>query len=306
MFDYEAIIIGAGPAGLTAALYLARANRRILILEKESPGGPITNYELIENYPGFAEGVDGASLAAEMVSQVQRYDTEIQMGEVIGIDLFSSCRLVQCASGSSYSGAVVIIAGGAHPRRLNVPGEEKLAGRGVFNCAFCDGSQLDGQVVAVCGGGDAGITGALYLAKQASRVILIEAMPDLTASAVLRERALANSKIAVRTGIRVEEITGKDSVEGMMLADTSGKKELLLVAGVLVSIGLDPNTGYLDKIVPLDNARRIIINERMETKVPFILAAGDIRSGSAGQIVTAAGDGAAAAITAEHLLQELG
>lgn len=306
MFDYDAIIIGGGPAGLTAAVYLARANRHTLILERESPGGPIANYELIENYPGFAEGIAGSHLAAEMLSQAERCGAEIQLGEVTGIEFFSSCRLVQCASGSSYTAGVVIIAGGAHPRPLGVPGEEKLGGRGVFYCAFCDGGKFTGQVVAVCGGGDSGITGALYMAKLASRVVLIEAMPELTASAVLRERVLANSRMEVRTGVRVEEIMGGEGVEAVALVGAGGKKETLSVNGVLVSIGLEPNTGYLNGIVPLGKAGCIMVNERMETEVPCILAAGDIRSGSPGQIVTAAGDGATAAITAERLLQELG
>lgn len=306
MFDYDAVIIGGGPAGLTAAVYLARANRRILVLEKESPGGPIANYEMIENYPGFAQGIAGSELAAGMLSQAERYGAETQLGEVTGIEFFSSCRLVRCSTGSSYTAGVVIVAGGAHPRLLGVPGEEKLGGRGVFYCAFCDGSRFANQAVMVCGGGDSGVTSALYMAKLASRVALVEAMPELTASAVLRERVLANSRIEVRTGVRVEGIVGGEGVEAVALVGAGEKKEILPVNGVLVSIGLEPNTSYLKGIVPLDKAGRIMVNERMETEVPYVLAAGDIRSGSPGQIVTAAGDGATAAITAERLLQELG
>jgi thioredoxin reductase (NADPH) len=156
----------------------------------------------------------------------------------------------------------------------------------------------------VCGGGDAGVTEALYMAKIASKVILIEAMPALTATAVLRDRLNANEKIEVRCGMTVKAITGQDKVEAIELQDGAGKEETLKVDGVLVHIGLDPNTDYLDGIIPLDEHGQIIVNERMETEVPYILAAGDIRSGSPRQVVTAVGDGAIAAITAQRLLQE--
>ncbi len=306
MFDYDVVIIGGGPAGLTAGLYLCRANLRTVLLDKESFGGYIRNVEWIENYPGFAEGVSGAQLASEMVTQATKYGLQLKIAEVTGIELFSSSRWVSCANGMGYTTGVIIIAGGSRNKKLGIPGEEKLVGKGVFECALCDGGRFTDQVVAVFGGGDAGVTEALYMTKIASKVILIEALPELTATAVLQERALANPKLEVRCGIKGEAILGDDNVEAIEFIDTaSGEKETLKVDGVLVHIGLDPNTEYLDGTVPLDSQGQIIVNDKMETDVPYLLAAGDIRSGSPRQIVTAVGDGAIAAISAQRLLQEM-
>ena len=305
MFDWDAVIIGGGPAGLTAGLYLSRANRRTLLLDKDTAGGYIRNIELIENYPGFADGVAGAQLAARMVSQATKYGLQIENAEVTSIEIFSSTRYVGCSRGQGFTTSVIIIAGGSKNKKLGVPGEAELAGKGVFECAFCDGGHYADKVVAVCGGGDAGVTEALYMAKIASKVIIIEAMPKLTAAAVLLDRIRANPKIEVRCGMVVEAITGGDKVEGVELA-AGKKKETLKADGVLVHIGLEPNTGYLEGIVPLDKQGQIIVNEKMESEVPYIFAAGDIRSGSPRQVAAAAGDGAIAAITAERLLQEEG
>ena len=305
MFDWDVVIIGGGPAGLTAGLYLSRAKRRTLLLDKDTVGGYIRNIELLENYPGFTDGIAGAQLASEMVKQAESYGLRMEPGEVTGIEFFSGTRWVGCANGQGYTTSVVIIAGGSRHKKLGAPGEEEFEGKGVFSCAFCDGGHYADQVVVVCGGGDSGITEALYMAKIASRVILVEAMPELTATAILQERALSNPKLEIRCGVRVEAITGSDKVEAIeCVGISSQKKETIKTDGVLVHIGLDPNTEYLEGIVPLDEQGFIIVNGRMETEVPGILAVGDIRSGSPRQVVTAVGDGAIAAITAERLLQE--
>jgi len=303
MFDWDAVIVGGGPAGLTAGLYLARAKRRVLLLDKDTPGGYIRNVATIENYPGFAAGIGGARLAAEMVSQAGKYGLRMEAAEVTGLEVFSGTRWVGCARGEGYTTNIVIFAGGSKNKKLGVPGEAELAGKGVFECAFCDGGHYAGKVVAVCGGGDAGVTEALYMAKIAARVILIEAMPALTATAVLCDRLAADAKIEVRCGVKVKAITGGDRVEAIELAGAAGKTETLKVDGVLVHVGLEPMTDYLEGVVPLDEQGRIVVNERMETEVPGVLAAGDIRSGSPRQVVTAVGDGAIAAITAQRLLQ---
>jgi thioredoxin reductase (NADPH) len=307
MFDWDVVIIGGGPAGLAAGLYLGRANRRTLLLDKDTPGGYIRNIERIENYPGFSGGVPGAQLAAEMVRQAQQFGLQTETAEVTGIEVFSGTRYVGCSRGQGFTTDVIIVAGGSKNKKLGVPGEAELAGRGVFECAFCDGGHYAGKVVAVCGGGDSGVSEALYMSKIASKVILVEVMPSLTATGVLQDRVRANPNIEVRCGVRVDAILGTDKVEAIEILDiAAGRKETLKVDGVLVHIGLDPNTGYLEGVVPLDERGQVIVNERMETAVPYILAAGDIRRGSPRQVVTAVGDGAMAAVTAQRLLQEGG
>jgi thioredoxin reductase (NADPH) len=305
MFDWDVVIIGGGPAGLTAGLYLGRANRRVLLLDKDTAGGYIRNIELIENYPGFAGGISGAKLASEMVSQAMKYGLQIETAEVTGLELFSGTRYVGCSRGQGYTTNIVIFTGGSKNKKLGVPGEAELLGKGVFECALCDGGHFAGKVVAVCGGGDAGVTEALYMAKIASKVIIVEAMPALTATAVLQDRIKADPKIEVRCGVKVEAITGKDKVESIELVEGK-KKETLKTDGVLVHIGLEPNTGYLEGIVPLDDHGQIIVNQKMESEAPYVLAAGDIRSGSPRQVVTAVGDGAIAAVTAQRQMQAEG
>ena len=306
MPDWDAIIIGGGPAGLTAGLYLCRGNWRTLLLEKETLGGYIMNVEYIENYPGFPEGVVGSQLGMDMKNQALKYGLRTEKNEVLALQNSTGNRTVSCADGTSYTASAVIIAGGSVPKKLGVPGEEKLRGSGVISCAFCDGGQFKDRVVAVCGGGDAGVTGALYLAKIASKVILIEAMPSLTATAILWDRVKDNPKIEVHCGTKVTAIVGESQVEGVeFVEEGKGQRGTLKADGVLVHVGLDPNTDYLEGVVPLDKQRQVIVNEWMETEIPGIFAAGDIRSKSPGQVSTAVGDGANAAMAAQRFLQKL-
>jgi thioredoxin reductase (NADPH) len=305
MPDFDAIIIGGGPAGLTAGLYLCRGNWRTLLLEKETLGGYIMNVEYIENYPGFPEGVVGSQLGMDMKNQAIKYGLKTERNEVMALDISPKNKIVSCTDGASYTASVVIIAGGSVPKKMGVPGEDNLRGNGVISCAFCDGGQFNGQVVAVCGGGDAGVTGALYLANIASKVILIEAMPSLTATAVLIDRVKDNPKIEVRCGIKVTAIVGESKVEGVEIVGAGGQKETLKVDGVLVHVGLDPVTDYLEGVLPLDKQRQVVVNEWMETEIPGVFAAGDIRTKSPGQVSTAVGDGAAAAMSAQRYLQKL-
>jgi len=305
MPDFDAIIIGGGPAGLTAGLYLCRGNWRTFLIEKETLGGYIMNVEYIENYPGFPEGVVGSQLGMDMKNQAVKYGLKTERNEVLALQISPGNKTVSCANGATYSASAVIIAGGSVPKKLGVPGETKLRGSGVISCAFCDGGQFKDRVAAVCGGGDAGVTGALYLAKIASKVILIEAMPSLTATAVLLDRVKDNPKIVVRCGIKITAILGESHVEGIEIVGSSGQQETLKVDGVLVHVGLDPVTDYLEGTVPLDNQRQVIVNEWMETEIPGIFAAGDIRGKSPGQVSTAVGDGAAAGMSAQRFLQKL-
>jgi thioredoxin reductase (NADPH) len=305
MADWDAIIIGGGPAGLTAGLYLCRGNWRTLLIEKESVGGYIMNVETIENYPGFPDGVIGSELAMEMKNQATKYGLKIERGEVMAVQASPNQKIVTCTDGNSYTASAVIIAGGSVHKKLGVPGEENFQGNGVIYCGFCDGGQFYDQVLAVCGGGDAGIIEALYMTNIASKVIVIEVLPELTATAILQDRARENPKIEIRCGVKVSAIIGDEQVTGIEITRESGEKETIPVDGVLVHVGLDPNTGYLEGSVPLDEQRQVKVNQSMETEIPGIYAAGDIRSDSPQQVSAAVGDGTIAGIAAQNFLQKL-
>jgi thioredoxin reductase (NADPH) len=307
MFDYDAVIVGGGPAGLTAGLYLCRGNWRTLLVDKESPGGYIKNIELIENYPGFSEGVAGARLATQMVTQATNYGLKYEQAEVSTIEIFSSSKWVGCVDGKGFTTGAIIFTGGSVPKKLGVPGEEEFKDKGVIRCAFCDGGQFAGKIIVVCGGGDSGISEALYMSKIADKVIVVEAMPQLNATAILQDRLKANPKMEVHTGTMVKEIIGSDHVEAISVErDGNDQAEIIKTDGVLVHIGLDPNTSYLEGIVPLTESGQIEVNEWMETGLPGVFAAGDIRSNSPRQVSAAVGDGAAAGIAAQRYLQKQG
>jgi thioredoxin reductase (NADPH) len=307
MLDYDAIIIGSGPAGLTAAIYLARARYRTLVLEKEQFGGKIMNIEWIENYPGFSEGISGPDLASEMIGQAMKAGAELEIAEVEAVNTGSDFVSVNCADGNSYKAAVVITAAGSRARKLGVPGEARFEGKGLIHCALCDGSQFTNHIVAVCGGGDAGITEALYMAKLASRVVLIETMPSCTGTAILQERMAENPKVELRCGYKVVEIKGDEKVQALELMNVeTGDKETLAFDGVLVHVGNEPNNDCLKSVVPLDERGQFVVDAGLRTIIPSIIAAGDIRSNSPCQVSSAVGDGATAAISAQRLLQAQG
>lgn len=302
MSDYEVIIIGGGPAGLSAALYLARARRRTILLSEGMFSSPVADLEAIENYPGFMEPPSGSQLMSAMVSQVLQAGVSLEEGKVISVDKGPAGFVVVCADGREVTGEIVIVASGSSRKMLGVPGEERLVGKGVFFCAMCDGEKLRSTPVAVCGGGDAGVTEAIYMSRIASEVTLLEVEPRITASAILEERLRAAGNVKVICGARVVGITGGEQVEGVQYSK-DGVVSCVEAKGVLVRIGLVPNTGFVKELAPLDETLHVVVDERMETPVAGLLAAGDVRSGSPGQIVTACGDGATAAISAEHLLQ---
>jgi len=300
--EYEVIIIGGGPAGLAAGLYTSRARLSSLLIEKGLVGGQITDAELVENYPGFAQGISGLELGQSMHQQATKYGLNTVIAEATGIELKGEKKVVKTTQGD-FTAKAVIIASGSERRKLGIPGEEKFTGRGISYCATCDAPFFKEKPVAVVGGGDAAITEALYLAKFASKVIVIHRRDQLRASRILEEKALAEPKIEFLWNSVVEAVEGEDVVKRLSLRQViTGKKSTLDIAGVFIAIGLKPNTDYLKGVLPLDSAGYITTNDKMETKIPGIFAAGDIRQNSARQAITAAGDGATAAIFAEKFI----
>jgi len=306
--DYEVIIVGCGPAGLAAAIYAGRARLKVLLLGRETAGGEMRGIEQVENYPGFPDGISGAKLGLEMMKQAMKYGLQFKLAEVEGIELQEDYKVVKAkiirAGEATYLAKTVIIAGGAHPRKLGVPGENEFAGKGVSYCGVCDAPQFAERVVAVAGGGDAGLTEVLYLTRLASEITVIEQMPELTASKILQERALANPKIKICCGTTIEAIIGDDHVKELQLLNVlTGERTILPVGGILIRIGLEPNTDYLKGLLSLDSDGFVLVNEELETSIPGIFAAGDIRHASTRQIATAVGDGVTAALSAGRLIK---
>jgi len=301
---YDVVIIGGGPAGLTAGLYASRAKLNSLLIERGLVGGQIANAERVENYSGFPEGINGFELGQLMHQQATKYGLKTLLAEVTGIELQEGQKVIRTTEGD-FMAKAVIIAGGSERYKLDVPGEEEFTGKGVSYCATCDGAFFREQPVAVVGGGDAAITEALHLAKFASRVTVIHRRDQLRASLILQEKAFSQPKIEFRWNSIVEKIEGGDLVKRIGLRQVkTGEESALEVAGIFISIGLKPNTDYLKGILPLDVTGHIITDEKMETKVPGIFAAGDIRHNSVRQVITAAGDGATAAIYAEKFISK--
>jgi thioredoxin reductase (NADPH) len=302
MFDFDVVIVGGGPAGLVAGTHLGRRGRRVLVLERELFGGNLKNVDTLAGQPGLPDGADaGAELASRMAEEAQAAGAQLREAEVTEVEAFSSTRWVGCADGRGYSAAVVVAASGTSFRKLGVPGEEEFLGRGVIDCVPCDGGLFLGRTVAVCGSGDHALSDALYLAKLAGRVIVLAEGPALQADAGLRERALAEPRIEVRCGVAVRAVLGSDRVEGLALTG-AGEGETLPVEGVAVRVGSLPNSDFLADVVDLDPEGRVLAGEALETSRPLILAVGDIRTGSPGQVAAAIRDGEAAARTAERLL----
>lgn len=302
--EYEVVIIGGGPAGLSAGIYTARARLSSLLVEKGIVGGLVTNAEVIENYPGFLEGISGLELTESMHQQATKFGLETLTAEVTGIELEGKQKIVKTSEGDLVAGAV-IVAGGSDRVQLNVPGEKEFTGKGVSYCAICDAAFFADQTVALVGGGNSAVYEALQLTKFASKVIVIHRRNELRATRIIQEKAFAEPKIEFLWNNIVERIEGEDVVKRLRLRNVvTGEESTLDVSGVFVSIGFKPNTDYLKDILPLDAAGYIVVNEKMETRIPGIFAAGDIRSGSIRQVIAAAGDGATAAIYAERFITQ--
>jgi thioredoxin reductase (NADPH) len=299
--EYEIVIIGGGPAGLAAGLYAARARRKTVLLEKGVIGGQIALTEIVENYPGIPS-INGFDLAQAMLNQAESYGLEVEYAETTAIEQEGRLWLVRTAE-DEYVAKAVIVTAGADYNKLGVPGEERLTGRGVSYCATCDAAFFKEQHVAVVGGGDAALDEGLFTTRFADKVTVFHRRDKLRASAILQERAIANPKMEFVWNTVVTEILGEDAVTGVRLHNReTGEESTMDVAGVFIFIGQHPNTGFLGALVPLDEGGHALVSEWMETELPGLYVAGDARRNSARQVVSSAGDGATAAIAAEHYL----
>jgi thioredoxin reductase (NADPH) len=302
--SYDIVIVGGGPAGLSAALYAARALRRTVLFEHRVTGGQIALTSLVENYPGFADGINGYELAESIRRQAERYGAELRAERVTQIQTVAGgFRVV--TSGGELLARAVILASGAEYRRLDVPGEQRLTGRGVSYCASCDAAFFREMEVAVVGGGDAALDEGLFVARFAAKVHLIHRRGSFRASRILQERVTANPKIEVIWHTVVESINGDDAVESVQLRNlVSGARAQLAVRAVFIFIGQDPNSQLVHNLAPTDVTGHLKVDLQMRTPIAGFFAVGDVREESARQAISAAGDGATAAIAAEHFLSE--
>jgi len=305
MAKYEVIIIGGGPAGLTAGLYTSRAGLKSLLIERGVFGGQIVNAALVENYPGFPQGISGLELGSLMQQQATKYGLEIVTAEVTGIAQGQPYSI--STTEGNFEAAAIIIAAGSEYRKLGVLGEERLSGHGVSYCATCDGFLFRDRKVAVVGGGDTAITDALELSRHAKKVYVIHRRDQLRAGKVFQQRAFAQPKLEFIWSTVVEEVLGDKVLEELKLRNVkTGQQSNLKVDGVFVAVGLMPNSRSFFKIVDLDDAGYIITDETMATSAPGVFAAGDIRRNSPRQVSAAVGDGATAAMSAFKYVQEVG
>ena len=301
MAKYKVVIIGGGPAGLTAGLYTSRSGLKSILIERGMFGGQIVNAPLVENYPGFPEGISGADLGSLMHQQATKYGLETVTAEVTVLELGKPHKIA--TSEGDFEADAIIIAAGSEYHKLGVPGEEALLGHGVSYCATCDGFFFRGKEVAVVGGGDAAITDALELAQHASKVYVIHRRDQLRAGQVLGQRASAEPKIEFIWDTVVEEIVGGQLVKALSLSNVKTKRlSTLEVAGVFVAVGLKPNSQPFAGVIKLSKGH-IVTDELMATSAKGIFAAGDIRRNSARQITSAVGDGATAALSAFSYLR---
>lgn len=302
---YDLIIIGGGPAGLTAGLYARRSRLNTLLIEKLIPGGQVLSTDWVDNYPGFPEGISGFDLVDKMRRQADRFELPIVNDEIISLSLEGSEISLQ-GNQEHYRTKTLIIASGAYHRKLGVPGEDLLGGKGVSYCATCDGPFFRDQEIAVVGGGDTAVQEALYLTRFAKKIYLIHRRDQLRAAKILQEKALSNPIIQPVWNAVVDSIQGSEQVEAIRIKKIDGSSEKTIrVEGVFVFVGIQPNSHWLKGHLALDSQGFIQTNEDLGTSFPGIFAAGDIRKKSLRQISTAVGDGATAVFSVERYLEGL-
>ena len=307
MEEIDIAIIGSGPAGLAAAVYAARAQRRTVVFEKNIVGGQIATTGDVENYPGFPEGINGLDLALAMQRRAERFGAETVYEGISAIipDEEGVGFTLESESGGTRRAKTVIVTAGADYNKLGIPGEAEMVGKGVSYCATCDAAFFKDVPVIVVGGGDAAVDEALFTTRYASKVYLVHRREELRASRILQDRLFANEKVEVIWNSVVESVNGENVVTSATIRNVqTGETRDLPVEAVFIFIGQTPNTSVLRGLVPLDPGGHAIVDLWMQTPIPGLYVAGDIRSEAARQLVTAAGDGATAAIRAEHFLAE--
>ncbi|NLM45679.1 MAG: thioredoxin-disulfide reductase [Firmicutes bacterium] len=301
---YDLLIIGGGPAGLTAAVYASRSRMSVLVIESMLSGGQIATTEMLDNYPGFPDGIGGMDFGQLLEAHARKFGAEMVLATATGASLQGEIKTVETTEGT-FRGRTVLLATGARSRPLGAPGEEELKGKGVSYCATCDGFFYTDRVVAVVGGGDSALEEGMYLTKFAKKVYIIHRRYQLRAIDYLQEKAKANPKIELLLDTVVESINGRDHVESVTLFHKGENKTWELpVDGVFMYVGLVPNTEFLKNSVALDEKGYILTNENMETSVSGVYAAGDVRQKALRQVVTAVADGAVAAVMAGRYLDE--
>jgi thioredoxin reductase (NADPH) len=301
----DLVIIGAGPAGLTAGLYAARARLKTVLLERVAPGGQALTTDRVDNYPGFPDGISGFELVDRMRRQTEKFGLVIQSQEVVGLELGAEKHAV-LYSEARLECRALILACGANPRRLGIEGEDLMTGKGISYCATCDGPFYRDQEVAVIGGGDTAIEEALFLTRFASKVYLIHRRDELRAIKLLRDQAMEAEKITFLWDTLPTKVVGKTEVEGLDLRNVkTGEERYLPVQGVFIFVGYLPNSGLIEGLLEQDDQGFVVTDTEMETSMPGVFAAGDIRSKRLRQVSTAVGDGATAAYAAERYIESI-
>ena len=303
---YDLIIVGSGPAGLTAALYAAREGIETLMIERSGVGGQAGLTEMIENYPGFVQGVKGAELADGMRAQAERFGVEILPAQTVtSIKADGIYKMIATEAGDEYCSRAVLLSTGSRYRRLNVPGEEDFIGAGIHFCATCDGPFYKGQDMVVVGGGNSGVEEGLFLTKFANKITVLERRDRLGASQILQEKAASHPQMEIRLNTTVKEFRGNSKLSSVMIKDLGTQQtEELTPGAVFIFIGLDPNVDFVRDIVDLDQFGFIATSATLETSIEGVFAAGDVRTGSTKQVASAVGEGATAALMIRQYLEK--
>jgi thioredoxin reductase (NADPH) len=301
---YDMVIIGGGPGGYTAALYAARAGMSVVVLEKLSPGGQMAQTSQIDNYPGFSGGVDGFELAEDMEKAALRYGAKSELAEVLTVDLKAEPKVIDTDAGTYY-GRTVVIATGAGPRELGVPGERELMGRGVHYCAHCDGMFYKGKTVVVAGGGNSAAADALLLSRLCEKVIVVHRRDTLRATKIYHKPLMEAENVEFRWNSTISKVLEDGKVSGILIRDNvTGEESVVEAQGIFVSIGRKPASALVAGQVELDAGGYIVADESTKTSIPGVFAVGDVRTKALRQIVTAVADGAVAAHYADEYLAE--